>query len=81
MRAGDSTPACWACFVIYDEYVEVLAVVGAKERIDRSMTPEAARALWVDLRERGWYRASEAEIKHHQMSHRRLHQIAYFERK
>jgi hypothetical protein len=36
MRAGDSTPACWACFVIFDDHVDVLAVIGPTERIDRT---------------------------------------------
>jgi hypothetical protein len=37
MRAGDDTPAAWACFVIYDDHVEVLAVIGpnTNKRIDR----------------------------------------------
>jgi len=77
LRAGDSSPACWACFIVFDGHVDVLAVIGPKERIDRSMSPDAARALWADLRQRGWYRASEVEINHHQMSHRRLRGIAY----
>jgi hypothetical protein len=77
MRAGDSAPACWACFLIFDEHVDVLAVIGSKERIDRSMTPDAARKVWTDLRQRGWYRATAAEIDHHRMTHRRLGQIAY----
>ena len=47
------------------------------ERIDRSMSPDEARPLWTDLRLRGWYRASEEEISHHQMSHRKLRRIAY----
>jgi hypothetical protein len=77
MRAGDNAPACWACFLIFDDHVVVLAVIGPKERIDRSMTPDAARKMWTDLRERGWYRATVAEIDHHQMTHRRLRQITY----
>jgi hypothetical protein len=72
MRAGDSTPACWACFIIFEDHVDVLAVVGAGGRIDRSMSPDEARALWTDLGQRGWYRTSEAEVNHHQMSHRKL---------
>jgi hypothetical protein len=62
MRAGDSTPACWACFVIFDDHVDVLAVIGPTERIDRTMTPDAARTLWADLHARGWYRATEADL-------------------
>jgi hypothetical protein len=46
MRAGDSTPACWACFIIFEDHVDVLAVVGAGERIDRSMSPDEARAFF-----------------------------------
>jgi hypothetical protein len=41
------------------------------------MSPDEARPLWTDLRLRGWYRASEEEISHHQMSHRKLRRIAY----
>jgi hypothetical protein len=77
MRAGDSAPACWACFLIFDDRVDVLAVIGPKERIDRSMQPDAARQVWTDLRDRGWYRATPVEIDHHQMTHRRLRRIAY----
>jgi hypothetical protein len=77
MRAGDNTPACWACFVVYDDHVDVLAVIGPHERIDRTMTPDAARALWTDLQARGWYKATDAEIDHHQMSHRTLRRMAY----
>jgi hypothetical protein len=72
MRAGDGTPACWACFVIYDDHVDVLAVIGQNERIDRSMTPDAA-----DLQQRGWLRVPEAEIVKRGMSHRALRRIAY----
>jgi len=36
-----------------------------------------ARALWSDLRQRGWQHASEQEIEEHQMSYRRLLEIAY----
>jgi hypothetical protein len=78
MRAGDSTPACWACFLIYDDnHVDVLAVIGSNERIDGSMTADAARQVWNDLKQRGWYHATDEELNHHQMSHRRLRQIAY----
>jgi hypothetical protein len=27
MRACDNTPACWACFLIFDDHVDVLAVL------------------------------------------------------
>ena len=60
LRAGDRTPACWACFLVYDDRVEVLAVIGPKEHVDRSMPRDAARKLWNELRERGWYRVSDA---------------------
>src|SRR5437660_1887675 len=46
LRAGDNSPACGACFIVFDGHVDVLAVIGPKERIDRSMSPDAARALW-----------------------------------
>jgi hypothetical protein len=77
MRAGDSAPACWTCFIVYDNHVDVLAVIGPNERIDRSMSPDDARALWNDLKQRGWHHATDEELNHHQMSHRRLRQIAY----
>jgi hypothetical protein len=77
MRAGDNARACWACFLIFDDRVEVLAVIGSNERIDRSMTFDAARQVWDELKQRGWYHATDEELNHHQMSHRRLRQIAY----
>jgi hypothetical protein len=77
MRAGDGTPACWACFIILDGHVDVLAVIGPSERVDRGMSRDDARALWADLRHRGWHHATDEEINDHQMSHRRLRQIAY----
>jgi hypothetical protein len=58
-------------FEIYDDRVRVLAVLSTG-LIDRDMTLAAARSLWTDLKLRGWYRASEAELNHHQMSHRTL---------
>jgi hypothetical protein len=45
--------------------------------IDRDMTLDAARSLWADLTQQGWYKASEAELNHHQMSHRKLRDMAY----
>ena len=57
--------------------MEVLAVIGPKERVDRSMTVEQARVLWSDLLQRGWSRPSDEEIEPHQMSHRKLRFIAY----
>jgi len=54
------------------EHVDVLAVTGPNQRIDRTIRPDAARALRNELGQRGWYRATKAEINHHQMSHRRL---------
>jgi hypothetical protein len=62
--------------VIFDERVDMLAVSGPNQRIDRTITPDAARALWNELRQGGWYRATEAD-NHHQMSRRRLRAIAY----
>jgi hypothetical protein len=60
-----------------DKLLLILASFDAPCEVARSMSPDAARALWADLRQRGWYRASEVEINHHQMSHRRLRGIAY----
>src|SRR5262245_53143617 len=36
LRAGDSAPACWACFLIFDDHVDVLAVIGPNERTMQS---------------------------------------------
>jgi two-component system, cell cycle response regulator DivK len=36
LRASDNFPACWACFLIYDDRVDVLAITGSKQRIDHS---------------------------------------------
>jgi hypothetical protein len=77
MRAGDSAPACWACFLIFDDHADVLAVIAPKERVDHSMPLDAARKVWTDLQERGWYRATEAEIDYYQMTHRKLRHMAY----
>jgi hypothetical protein len=77
LRASDNFPACWACFLVYDDRVDVLAITGSKQRIDRSMSPAEARTLWADLCECGWHRASEEEINQHQMSHRKLRLIVY----
>jgi hypothetical protein len=33
--------------------------------------------LWADLRERGWHRATDGEVDSHEMTHRRLREIAY----
>src|SRR3989442_14930808 len=77
LRASDNFPACWACFLVYDDRVDVLAITGSKQRIDHSMSPDEAGALWADLCECGWHRASEEEITRHQMSHRKLRSIVY----
>src|SRR5262245_20935976 len=42
LRAGDNHPAAWACFLIFDDHVDVLAIIGAKERVDGTMTTAAA---------------------------------------
>lgn len=76
MRACDDTPAAWACFEVYDDRVKVLAVLSTG-LIDRDMTLDAARSLWADLTQQGWHKASEAEIDRHQMSHRKLRDMAY----
>ena len=62
LRASDNFPACWACFLVYDDRVDVLAITGSKQRIDHSMSPDEARALWADLCQCGWHRASEDEV-------------------
>ena len=63
LRARDNFPACWACFLVFDDRVDVLAITGSKQRIDHSMSPDEARILWADLCQCGWHRASEEEIK------------------
>jgi hypothetical protein len=77
LRASDNFPACWACFVVYDDRVDVLAITGSKQRIDHLMSPDEARTLWADLCQCGWHRASEEEIIRYQMSHRKLRSIVY----
>jgi hypothetical protein len=72
LRADDSTPACWACFLVYPDKVSVLATL-TNGLVDREMTIDAARHLWVDLCGQGWRR----ELKACRMSHRRLREIAY----
>jgi hypothetical protein len=42
-------------------------------------TQGAARVVWADLRQRGWCRATDAEINHHQMTHRRLRESRFRE--
>jgi hypothetical protein len=49
-------------FLVYDDRVDVLAITGSKQRIDHSMSPDEARALWADLCQCGWHRASEDEV-------------------
>ncbi len=77
LRADDSTDVCWACFLIVENEVHVLAVIGAGERIDQSMSHDAARTVWNDLRQRGWHHATDEEIDQYRMSYRRLRAIAY----
>ena len=45
LRASDNFPACWACFLVYDDRVDVLAITGSMQRIDHSMSPNEARKL------------------------------------
>jgi hypothetical protein len=45
------------------------------------MTITAARELWNDLKQRGWYRATEDEVATYQMSHRKLRAMAYGRRR
>jgi hypothetical protein len=76
LRADDSTPACWACFLVYPDKVSVLATL-TNGLVDRDMTVDAARQLWVDLCQQGWRRVAEQELNACRMSHRRLREIAY----
>jgi hypothetical protein len=77
LRAGDQTPACWAGFLVFDDHVEILAVISATEHIDQSMPTDEARAIWADLRARGWQRATDADIVRYEMSVKKLRAIAY----
>jgi hypothetical protein len=77
LRAGDSSPACWACFIVFDGHVDSSLSSDRRNALIVPCHAMRPRALWADLRQRGWYRASEVEINHHQMSHRRLRGIAY----
>jgi hypothetical protein len=76
LRSNHSTTN-WACFNIFDNRIDVLAVIGPTERIHRTMSREEARALWNELRLRGWHHASDEEINDHEMSHKKLLGIAY----
>jgi hypothetical protein len=77
MRANDHTDTNWACFLVFDDHADVLAVISRSERVDRRMSHDDARVLWAGLLERGWHRASEDELQRFQMSHRELRRIAY----
>jgi hypothetical protein len=77
LRKGDDTPACWACFLVFDDHVEVLAVVGANEHIDRAMSAEDARTVWRDLIARGWQRVTDDDVARRAMTMRKLREIAY----
>jgi hypothetical protein len=69
-------PACWACFLVYPDKVRLLAIF-TNRLVDRDMTVDAARQLWVDLCQQGSHRVAEQELKACRMSHRRLREIAY----
>ena len=77
MRADDRTNTFWACFEIYDDRAHVLAIISNAERVDQRMTLDDARALWADLRQRGWHHATEEEIKQSNISRRHLLDVAY----
>ncbi len=61
---------------LYPEKVSVLATL-ANSLVDRDMTVDAARQLWVDLCQQGWRRVAEQDLRACRMSHRRLREIAY----
>jgi hypothetical protein len=77
LRADDSTIDRWALFLVYDDRVDVLAVIGATERVDRSMSHDAARVLWAKLRSKGWHHATAEEIDKNEMTYRKLWHAAY----
>jgi hypothetical protein len=77
LRADHSTIDRWACFLVYDDRVDVLALIGPSERVDRSMSHDAARQLWHDLRSRGWHHATAEEIDRYNMTYRNLWHAAY----
>jgi hypothetical protein len=76
LRGDDDAPACWACFLVYPEKVNVLAIL-TNGLVDREMSVEAARKLWADLCSQGWRRVTEQELNASRMSHRRLREMAY----
>jgi hypothetical protein len=77
LRAGDDTPACWSCFLVFDDHVEILAVISPSERIDRAMSTEDARTVWRDLIARGWTRATDEDVARREMTMKKLREIMY----
>jgi hypothetical protein len=45
--------------------------------VDRDMSVDGARQLWMDLCAQGWRRVPEQELNASRMSHRRLREMAY----
>jgi hypothetical protein len=37
----------------------------------------AARAVWNELRQQDWHHAADEEVSRHAMSHQRLREVAY----
>jgi hypothetical protein len=60
LRGGDGTPPAGACFLVHPDMVSVLATL-TNGLVDRDMTVDAARQLWVDLCQQGWRRVAEQE--------------------
>jgi hypothetical protein len=67
----------WACFLVFDNRIDVLAVLSPHKLIDRTMTRDNARKLWSDLVADGWRHVSNDELDQQQMSYRRLRYLAY----
>jgi len=68
----------WACFAVFANHVDIIAIVGPNRTIHRTNASRAqARTIWAELLQEGWRRASDQEVLDHQMSYRRLLDLAY----
>jgi hypothetical protein len=66
----------WACFLVFDNHVDILGVVGS-ERLHRLNVPlDQARALWSELVLRGWHHATDDEVIEAQMTYQKLLDLA-----
>lgn len=64
LKATETTAANFARFeTINGSTVNVLAIIGASEYIDRPMTHAEARAVWRRLKAAGWLTMSDFEAR------------------